>query len=615
MADDQDAADDERAIELSAISYIFPELVIDGKNPFAASLELPVAPVKPLKVVFPALATEGLPPTPPRSDDSTDEANVIAAVALPQVRSLAHLPALKLQITLPEGYPTTAAPSITLTSDGGYLSAERLKSLGAEAHNLWEERGQSEVLYDYIDFLQQAAEDAFGLSVDDAPVRLAQELELELLDFDLKAKKARFDQETFECGVCLEPKKGAVCHRLVLCGHVFCRECLQDFYNNCITEGDVTNVKCLAPKCEESADARNRPAVRLGRKKSRKKVDRTLNPSELLEIPLEQEQVQRYVRMKRKKELESDKNTVYCPRKWCQGAARPKKPSVAAAEAEDDSSESESEETPDLEGHQKAEKEPKLPPPADRLSICSECAYAFCCVCGKSWHGEIVNCSPPRRVGELTAEEKATQDYLNLHSTKCPTCDALCQKAMGCNHMLCYLCETHFCYLCSAWLDEANPYKHFNSPEIPCYQRLWELEEGDNGPPDFDAPPARARNNPVVNAVVDQNPPPPAREVQIQLVRFDEQRPPPPAPVAPAPAGGRNNAPPWEIPPGIRVNQRARQGLVRAGGGGQAAAQQDPNAQHGLQRFLAMVQDDREDEWDSDELDDDDEFFLPFRQR
>lgn len=48
---------------------------------------------------------------------------------------------------------------------------------------------------------------------------------------------------------------------------------------------------------------------------------------------------------------------------------------------------------------------------------------------------------------------------------------------------ICYKCQTHFCYLCSAWLDPLNPYQHFN--HLPngrvtsCYMRLWELEEGD----------------------------------------------------------------------------------------------------------------------------------------
>lgn len=49
--------------------------------------------------------------------------------------------------------------------------------------------------------------------------------------------------------------------------------------------------------------------------------------------------------------------------------------------------------------------------------------------------------------------------------------------------MRCFRCQTHFCYLCSAWLDPANPYQHFNAQPNGqvngCFMRLWELEGGD----------------------------------------------------------------------------------------------------------------------------------------
>ena len=47
--------------------------------------------------------------------------------------------------------------------------------------------------------------------------------------------------------------------------------------------------------------------------------------------------------------------------------------------------------------------------------------------------------------------------------------------------MKCFQCQSHFCYLCGSWLDHMNPYQHFNKPGTECYQRLWELEEGDEG--------------------------------------------------------------------------------------------------------------------------------------
>ena len=44
--------DDERAVELSAIAAIFPELVIDEKDPYHATLDILVTPEKPLKIYF-----------------------------------------------------------------------------------------------------------------------------------------------------------------------------------------------------------------------------------------------------------------------------------------------------------------------------------------------------------------------------------------------------------------------------------------------------------------------------------------------------------------------------------------------------------------------------------
>ena len=239
----------------------------------------------------------------------------------------------------------------------------------------------------------------------------------------------------------IEPKKGSVCHRLLLCSHVFCCACLQDFYNSCITEGDIISVKCLAPDCG------NEPVLQQPqRPRRRRNDDRTLDPSELLQIPLEQDIVQRYVKLKRKKALESDKSTVYCPRQWCQGPARSKKSLPKsdnhAATAED--TESDEEQEPGT--YDPNASEDTLPPPSERLAICEDCAFAFCKVCKTGWHGEFARCFP-RRQYDLTAEEKASEEYMKLHSTPCPTCSARCQKTMGCNHMICSVCNTHYWYV------------------------------------------------------------------------------------------------------------------------------------------------------------------------
>ncbi|KAI0133050.1 RWD-domain-containing protein [Hypoxylon sp. NC0597] len=459
------AEEDIRQEELSTIAAIYPELQVDDTDPYTVTLELPVSLANPLTVLFPA-ATEGAPPV----DPAQVQMPVAAAV---DSQALLNLPSLQVRITLPKGYPLEKPPTVDISTSPPWLSAQILHKLENDVEVLWEEMGRDQVIFTYIDSLQQSAENVFGLVDDEGRLEVAPQHRIAILDYDIKAKQIAFEKETFACGICLEPKKGAVCHRMIDCQHVFCVQCLQDFYNNTITEGDIASVQCLEPNCAKERE----DAVQGSTKK--KKAKTFISPSELLQIPLEREMVMRYVRLKHKIEVESDKNTVYCPRPWCQGAARSKKhkkpEGLEFVESSDEDSDAESELL-----HKPGQ---KFEPSKELLAICEDCGFAFCSRCELTWHGEFKPCMKKKTEQEITEEEKASLEYMKLHTSECPTCGAPCQKTHGCNHMRCFKCATHFCYLCSAWLDPSNPYQHFNiqpSGKVNgCYQRLWELEQGD----------------------------------------------------------------------------------------------------------------------------------------
>ena len=709
--------EDERTIELSSIQAIFPELVLDPSDPYTATLELPVTPLTPVRIQFSqpsadAASTQLL--TPPTSEDpSQDGKQQLEVNGRDEIETheLEHLPSLKLGIQLHENYPAEEPPEVTLVVTPPWLSRATLESLIIDCTRLWEKMGRDQVVFSYIDHLQQQAEAAFRLTQNDHPVPMRSDIKLALLDYDFKTRRKIFEQGTFDCGICLEPKKGNHCHRLLSCRHVFCVSCLQDFYNSCISEGDVDNVKCLDPGCGKEPTVSGQPA------KKRRRQDKTLNPSELLQIPIEQEQVQRYVHLKRKKRLESDQNTIYCPRQWCQGAARSKKhPKPQGALDDFSDSESEAEVQQPVVNIKKTK--PEDIPASQRLAVCEDCNFAFCIVCRKGWHGEMTLCNP-RKQKELDAEEQASIDYLQRYSTPCPTCNAPAQKTMGCNHMICFKCKTHFCYLCSAFLMPDNPYKHFNNFKSTCYMRLWELEGGDGEgagnefygvggrglgwEEEFDAEEAQEAEQPVegadqaqeidmrqlaIDAAGDSEDEEPApdirrRERAIEFVNFargneahriilpDEPEPEPvplPAPVAailPRPRGERRrqarqgnahgpigqrrplyNGQPLRQPPllppaaaaqqQIRVQQQQQRRAavlearlipgveaINAGlpdedrppilpraapGQGRADGHQPAIARAmGIERFLELAANDREDERDSDELDDDDD--------
>jgi E3 ubiquitin-protein ligase RNF14 len=389
--------DDERAEELSTLQSIYPELIIDARDPYCASLDLLVAPSKPLPVTF---------------EPSED------------VERLSYLPSLHIDIVLPPTYPADTPPSIELSTAPPWLPSDASQKLKDEATSLWEEYGGGMILFSYISSLQEQTEGAFGLE----GLTLPSDMRQGLVAYSKKLKRELFDKETFDCEVCLEPKKGSACYRMERCSHVFCVACLQDYYHNCIKEGDVNNVKCMSTDCGKSGG-------------SKRKKDRLLSPKELLQIPMPRDAVERYAKIKRKKKIESDPNMVYCPRSWCQGPMRSDKyPKITDVTLMDDSDSEAEEETPAAQNTTtegpRVEKRAVGVRGMDRLAVCDECQLAFCVTCLASWHGDFVRCEP-RDKTQLTEEDQASLNYILKSTSPCPYCSVPCQKSYGCNHMTC----------------------------------------------------------------------------------------------------------------------------------------------------------------------------------
>ena len=213
MADDLDEGDDERTVELESLAAIYPELLIDplSSDPFAATISIEVEPVEALSIRFPP--AEGAPPlgpfTLPHShiegiSQSDNGAKEVTTPTKEDATQLSHLPALNLTLSLPEGYPAERPPVFHLTSQYSWLPNGKLEELQEAGHALWEELGRDQVVFSYIEHLREAAERGFDMvQADDQVLEISPALKVSLLDFDLKAKRAKFERETFECGICL----------------------------------------------------------------------------------------------------------------------------------------------------------------------------------------------------------------------------------------------------------------------------------------------------------------------------------------------------------------------------------------------------------------------------
>ena len=162
-----DAGDDERSIELSTLSAIYPELTIDPSSPFSAFIDVLVEPIKPLAIVF-------------RTVDGAAAAEVAVQ---PDIHSLSYLPTLTIEIVLPDGYPTLEPPLFRIRTTPSWIPSWRIQQLEHAALSLWEDMGRDQVVFSYIDYLREEAERGFDLVSEDADfLNLPYDLKLALID-------------------------------------------------------------------------------------------------------------------------------------------------------------------------------------------------------------------------------------------------------------------------------------------------------------------------------------------------------------------------------------------------------------------------------------------------
>lgn len=408
--------EDERALELETLKSIFPELeihkaedaVIRGSFSVPASCE----------------------------DDGGVEVHFVEDEKIKNSKKIRHLPTVELHFSLPEAYPASKPPIFQISSF--WLSPDQIIQLNKSINSKWD---GTPILFDIIDWLCDQGRFSFGvkeiLVVEPSKWKL-------LLDYDVNGNQQEFDQQTYKCEICQYDKKGYKCQRLSVCHHVFCTDCLVEYFEVCIDQGYVSHVHCPTIGCENPQ----------------------LDKHQLLEL-VGNDRVLRYERLVRKLRLESNPNSFsVCPRDTCQGLYEIKN--------------------------------------ADELlCVCPDCSMAYCRICKRTWHGKFQYCKMSKPKDSIiqayidgTDEEKIVlerewgkknmqhfvRDFLadvtfrrylkESRTQKCPQCESPIERAMGCNKMICAVCSVPFCFLCGECLSRDSPYEHYQNPFSPCYRKL-----------------------------------------------------------------------------------------------------------------------------------------------
>ena len=328
---------------------------------------------------------------------------------------------------------------------------------------LWEESPYEVILFRWIQFLQDETLDTLNISsplvltkmkfasndpgfdsraVQDVPSSAA--LLDTILDFDQQERERVFRISHYCCGVCFCEKTGSACIAFPKCEHVFCTECISEYFKVQIESGSVKALNCPETKCESQA-----------------------LPSQVKNL-VSPDLFAKYDKYLLQSGLDEMSDIVYCPRPSCQS--------------------------------------PVILEQDTTMGVCQVCRFAFCSLCKFTFHGVSPCVFKPNEVRRLKMEyENATEaeklflerrygknrirrmidefiseEWLVDNSKTCPRCNAHIQKSEGCNKMHCSKCHTNFCWLCGKILDPKHPYLHFNILNSSCFNKLFEGVEEDS---------------------------------------------------------------------------------------------------------------------------------------
>ncbi|KZC14008.1 PREDICTED: E3 ubiquitin-protein ligase RNF14-like [Dufourea novaeangliae] len=434
-----------------------------------------------------------------------------------QKTKISHLPPLTLHIILPEDYPSVSAPKFTLYSS--WLRLSLLAQLCKKLDQLWEENKGQEILFTWVGFLQdetleflsiqenvnmssaytyykEALEKAQSVQKNKVIDNIEKERAVEgakskgktevntqylskknflhkyydkraildcpigrnpiqaLMDYNEKRNQIEFKKNFYTCKICFVDKIGEHCTQFLPCTHVFCNDCISGYLEVRIKDGNVQNICCPEEKCSSEA-----------------------TPAQIKDL-VSSELFAKYDSILLNATLDTMMDIVYCPRRNCQY--------------------------------------PVSREPNEQMANCPVCQYAFCIYCKMVYHGiepckvysaethdlviEYQEASNDRKLQmeqrygkkqlQTLVENIMSEDWIKTNSQKCPKCNAAIEKSDGCNKMVCWRCDTFFCWLCGAILNRGAPYEHYQNSDSKCFNLLYhglieEEEEDDNDFFDF----------------------------------------------------------------------------------------------------------------------------------
>ena len=88
-----------------------------------------------------------------------------------------------------------------------------------------------------------------------------------------------------------------------------------------------------------------------------------------------------------------------------------------------------------------------------KRAICDNCKTVFCFKCGMDYHSPT-DCETIKKWHTKCVDDNETANYMFAYTKDCPKCQTTIEKNGGCNHISCFSCKGHFCWMClGEWTD------------------------------------------------------------------------------------------------------------------------------------------------------------------